>query len=283
MKKISFLFCAVLLFARVGAASAGIAETDGYKRVRVAECFNTPAAQLLLMKLDAGFIGAGNPPPAWRTLASETAEDRELLDDAAVVGAHDMVITGDGEYADKLESRGLIRKKAPLWSERLILVGPAGSAPAFIGMEASDIMKKVVSQNLLFFSRITDDWARGAEEALWKKAGVETLDEYGGYVETSRDSLSALMQAGDEGAFMLTREGPYAQYADAERFEPALVKIAATEYFCTAYACPVSNSGFRKFRAEGAEKFLEWLLSPDGGREISEFSIGGLNPFIPVK
>jgi tungstate transport system substrate-binding protein len=150
-------------------------------------------------------------------------------------------------------------------------------------MEASDIMKKAADDNVLFFSRITDDWARNAEDVLWKKAGVDTLTENSGYVETSRDDLSALMQAGDEGAFMLAGEGSYAQYVDLERFEPALIKIADTEYFRVEYACLTSNSGFRKLRSEGAEKFLEWLLSPEGKSEISGFSIGGFNPFVPSK
>ncbi|MDR2779695.1 MAG: hypothetical protein LBB28_01055, partial [Synergistaceae bacterium] len=95
--------------------------------------------------------------------------------------------------------------------------------------------------------------------------------------------LSALLQAGDEGAFMLICEGPYAQYVDSERFEPALVKMADTDYFRTTYACLTSNSRFRKLRAEGAEKFLEWILSPEGNKAISGFSIGGQNPFIPVR
>jgi tungstate transport system substrate-binding protein len=240
-------------------------------------------AQLLLMRLNADFRAAGNASPAWQTLASETAEDYDRLDDVMVISAHDMLITGNAEYAGKLESIGLVRKKTPLWMERLILVGPKSRASEFGGMEASDIMKKVASRNLLFFSRITDDWARNVEDELWKASGVDTMAENSGYVETSRDYLSALLQAGDEGAFMLTREGSYAQYVDSERFEPALVKMADTDYFRTTYACLTSNSGFRKLRSEGAEKFLEWILSAEGNNAISGFSIGGLNPFVPAK
>jgi tungstate transport system substrate-binding protein len=281
--KTRILLSAVLLFACAGAACAGLTEPDGYRLVRIAECFNSPAAQLLLMKLNADYRGAGNVPPAWQTLASETAEDYGRLDDVMVISAYDMFITGLGEYADKLEHRGLTRKKTPLWRERLILVGPAKGAPEFTGMKVSDIMKKAASENLLFFSRINDDWARNAEDELWKASGVDSLAENSGYAEIGRDHLSALLQAEDEGALMLICEGPYAQYVDSERFEPALVKIADTDYFRVTYACLTSNSGFRKLRSEGAGKFLEWLLSPEGNDAISEFSIGGLNPFIPVK
>jgi tungstate transport system substrate-binding protein len=281
--KTRILLSAVLLFARAGAACAGLTEPEGHKLTRVAECFNSPAAQLLLMKLNADYRDAGNVSPAWQTLSSETAEDYERLDDVMVISAHDMFITGLGEYADKLERRGLARKKTPLWKERLILVGPADGAAEFTGMKASDIMKKAASENLLFFSRLNDDWARNAEGELWKASGADSLAENSGYVETGRDNLSALLQAGDEGALMLICEGPYAQYVDSERFEPALVKIADTDYFRVTYACLTSSAGFRKLRSEGAEKFLEWLLSPEGNNAISGFSIGGTNPFIPVR
>jgi ABC-type tungstate transport system permease subunit len=277
------LFSVVLLFVCAGAACAGLTEADAYKRVRIAECFNSPAAQLLLLRLDVNFRAAGNIPPAWQTFASETIEDYERLEDVTVISAYDMLIPGNDDYAGRLEKRGLVRKKTPLWKERLILVGPSDSVSEFMGMEVTDIMKKAASQNLLFFSRITDDWARNAEDELWEKAGVDTLAENSGYVETGRDNLSALLQAGDEGAFMLICEGPYAQYVDSERFEPALIKIADTDYFRVTYACFTSNSGFRKLRSEGAEKFLEWLLSPEGNNAISGFSIGGQNPFVPAE
>jgi ABC-type tungstate transport system permease subunit len=280
--KTGFLTAVILLVARFVAEGAGLVEPDGHKRVRAAECFNEPSAQLLLMKLDAAFRSTEVTLVAWQTLASVTDEDYEKLDDVMVISTQDILISGSEEYALKLEKRELLIKKTPLWKERLILVGPADAAE-YVGTEVSLIMKEAAARNLLFFSRVRDDGARGAEEDLWKKAGVESLAENSGYVETSRDDLSALMQAGDEGAFMLAGEGSYAQYVDAERYEPALIKIADTEYFRVAYACLTSNSGFRKIRSEGAEKLLEWLTGPEGKKEIAEFSIGGLNPFVPYE
>jgi ABC-type tungstate transport system permease subunit len=90
------------------------------------------------------------------------------------------------------------------------------------------------------------------------------------------------MQAGDEGGFALVGEGSFAQYVESERYEPALVKIADTDYFRVTYACLVSDAGFRRNRADDSAKYMEWFQGPDAGEIIAGFSIGGLNPFIPA-
>jgi len=134
----------------------------------------------------------------------------------------------------------------------------------------------------LFFSLLSDGFARKAEDELWKLASAVKIGENRGYVETSRDAVSALMQAGDEGGFVLVGEGSFAQYAESERYAPALVKIADTDFFRITYACLMSNAGFRRNRADDAAKFMEWFQGPDAGEIIAGFSIGGLNPFIPM-
>ena len=270
----------VMLSARL--ASAGEVEADGFKRARIAEVYNSSAAQFLILRFGAPLRAVGASPPVWQTLASETAADVERLNDIMTIGQYDMIITGSSEFAGKLEERGLVKRRAPLWRERLILVGPRGRSGEMAGLGAAEIMSRAFAANDLFFSRIIDGFASAAEAELWKKAGVARADDSRGYVETSRDDLSSLFQAGDEGGFMLIGEGSFAQYAEAERLEPALVKMADTDYFRETYVCLMSNTGFRKHRAEDAEKFLKWFGSKAASEAITGFSMGGMNPFIPA-
>jgi ABC-type tungstate transport system permease subunit len=271
----------VALSARL--ASAGEVGADGSRRARIAEVYNTPAAQFLILRFGEPFRGVGASPPVWQTLASETDADVERLNDIMTIGQYDMIITGSSEFADKLEGRGLVRRRAPLWRERLILVGPRGRSGEMAGLGAAEIMSRASVEGGLFFSRVIDGFARSAEAELWHRADAIKTGDNRGYVETSRDDLSALFQAGDEGGFMLVGEGSFAQYTESERLEPALVKMADTDYFRETYACLMSNSGFRKHRAEDAEKFLKWLESKEASQAISGFSMGGINPFIPVE
>jgi ABC-type tungstate transport system permease subunit len=275
-------FVAFMLFLQgVWPAWAGLLEPDGFKRVRVAEVFNKPAAQLLILQFDSPLREIGKSPPAWQTWLSETESDTEKLDDIMTISAYDMIITGNADYASRIEGLGLLKRQAPIWKEKLILAGPADMKDVMDGLGAEAIMKKISAENLFFFSLLADDFVRKSEYDLWKKASVDPPLQNSGYVETNRDDLSALLQTGDEGGFILVGEGSYAQYVESERFEPALVKIADTAYLRTTSICLLNNSKFRKIRAEDSEKYLEWFLGEDARRLISGFSMGGINPFMP--
>ncbi|MDR3279589.1 MAG: hypothetical protein LBT23_03660 [Synergistaceae bacterium] len=281
LKLAACIFIMILTFPI--AASAGLVERDGHKRARIAECFNDSAAQLLLLQFDSPFRDIGATPPAWQTLMSATPQDIANLDDTLVISAYDMIVTGDMEYAKKLEERGVVRQITPVWNERIILVGPIDRTGEMSGLSAGDILKKVHAGGDLFFSLLTDKRSIEVESELWRTAGVDYPQDGKGYVETGRDPVSALMQVGDERGFMLVGEASFALYIDAERFEPSITKMADTEYFRTSAACLLENSGFRKDRAADARKYIEWFTGADAEKIITSFSIGGINPFSSVK
>jgi ABC-type tungstate transport system permease subunit len=281
--KAKLLAAVMVCLLQAGHASAGLVEPDGFKRARIAEIYNPPAAQFLIMLFDSPLREIAPAPPSWQTIPVDDIADMERAGDILTISAFDMIIAGNQDYAESLVSRGMAKHSVPLWKERLVLVGPRGEKTGMEGFSAPEIMRRISDKNALFFSLIMDGFARKSEYDLWKKADVLSPSERSGYVETSRDSLSALMQAGDEGAFVLAGESSYAQYVESERFEPVLVKIADTEYFRTTFVCLLENSGFRKIRAESAAKYFEWFQGEDARRIISDFSIGGLNPFIPIE
>ena len=204
----------ILLLLAVTRTEAGLTEPDGFKRVRIAEVYNSPAAQLLILRCNAPLREIGVAPPTWQTLLSETPSDVEKLEDVLSTSSYDMIITGDSAYADRLEERGLLRGRTPIWKERLILAGPAGRKSEMDGLAAPEIMSRISAGNELFFSLIMDDFTRKSEDDLWKRASAIKQGENKGYVETSRDALSALLQAGSEGGFILVGEGSFAQYVE---------------------------------------------------------------------
>lgn len=263
-------------------AYAGVRDSEGFKRVRIAEVYNPPAAQFLILRFDEPLSNIGEAPPVWQTLQAETGPEIEKLNDILTISYYDMIITGDADYADLLESRDLLRERAPVWYERLILAGPENRRAETEGFSVPEIMSRISVQNDLFFSLLTDDFVRKTEIELWKLADEIKTGENRGYVETSRDAVSALMQAGDENGFVLVGEGSFAQYVESERYSPPLVKVADTDYFRVTYVCLMSNAGFRRNRADDAAKYMEWFQGVDAGEIIAAFSIGGLNPFVHV-
>jgi ABC-type tungstate transport system permease subunit len=280
ISRTGLIACVLLFLFAPQIFAAGRVEPDGYKRVRFAECFNRPSSQFLIMHFASPLGEMGAVLPSWATLPTDTPEDLKNLEDVFFMANFDIVITGNEAYSDSLFKRGLVKPPVPVWKERIILAGPSEYLASMNGLDAVSVVRKIFSGNRLYFSLLADECVREAEEELFASAGIADSASYRAYVETSRDDLSALFQAGDEGAFLLGGEASFAQYVEAERFEPAIVKIAPTDHFRNTSACLAENAGFRKIRAADAAKYMEWLQGASAAKIISDFSIGGINPFI---
>jgi ABC-type tungstate transport system permease subunit len=270
----AFVFC-VLFTARSLAFDPGISPN---KIVRISELANSQAAQFLLVVLNSSFLALTEVPPMWETLRSETLEGRDALLRSDVIGDFDMMFTSDYEAVRDLFDRGLLRSFFPVFSEEILLVGPDPSGDAS-EMGAVAVMERIFREGMPFFSLMANEWSIKAEDILWQAAGIDDPGINKNYVQSSRDDVTAMFQAGDEGAFLLVGLGSYAAYRDVQRSSPALEKIAGTGVYKKSYVCLVKNSGFRKDRARTASMLASWLMGVEAGRIVDSFDIAGMTPF----
>ncbi|MDR1019903.1 MAG: hypothetical protein LBL73_04010 [Synergistaceae bacterium] len=281
MGKLSFFSrVAVILFALLSAGGAAASDPRGDpgKAVRIAEFANSPAAQFLLVALDNAFSRLSGTLPSWETLPSETLDDMEEIRRASVAGAFDVIFTSDSETVRDLFDQGLLRSFFPAFSEEIVLVGPAIPGD-FAEGGAKGVMERIFRESMPFFSLMANDWSLKAEHGLWQSAGIENPGINRNYVQSSRDDVTAMFQAGDEGAFLLVGESSYASYREAQRSSPALEKIAGTGMYRKVYVCLAKDSGFRKERAILASELAEWLQSDEAGKTIGSFDMAGTAPF----
>ncbi|MDR1515371.1 MAG: hypothetical protein LBS45_06730 [Synergistaceae bacterium] len=269
------LFCCALFTAPSGAFDPII---NPNKVVRISEFANSQAAQLLLVVLNSSFLALTEVPPTWETLRSETLEERDEILRASVIGTFDMIFTSDREAVDDLFDQGLLQGFFPVFSEEIVLVGPVSSGDA-AGIGAAGVMGRIFREGTHFFSLITNEWSLKAEYALWEASGIEDPGLNKNYVQSSRDDVTAMFQAGDEGAFLLVGEGSYAAYLNAQSSSPVLEKVAGTGVYRKSYVCLVKNSGYRKDRARIAAKLASWLMSDEAGIVVDSFDIAGVTPF----
>ncbi|MDR0616477.1 MAG: hypothetical protein LBG29_06680 [Synergistaceae bacterium] len=248
------------------------------RAVRISEFANSPAAQMLLVALNNELDKLTESPSVWKTLPSGTAEEREESLRPSVAGTSDMIFTSDQEAVRGLFDQGLLRSFSPAFGEEIILVGPAERGDS----EASGIgavMGRIFREGAPFFSLMANEWSVRAEQDIWKAEGIETPGLNRNYVQSSRDDVTAMFQAGDEGAFLLVGEGAFAQYRAAQGAPPVLEKIAGTGVYRKSYVCLVKNSGFRKEQEEIASRFAAWLLSDEARETVDSFELAGLRPF----
>jgi ABC-type tungstate transport system permease subunit len=276
------VFAALILFLALpfcGAAPAYGASSNQSRTVRIAEFSNSTAAQLLLMTLNRSLSGITEPLPLWDTLSSETPDELANLTRASVTAEFDMILTGNDGVVRSIFEQGLVKIFFTIFSEEIILVGPVKSG--YSGMSAQEAMKKINSERAPFFTLMRNEWSLRAEFDIWNKIETDSPGENKNYVESSRDDVTALHQAEDEGAFLLVGEGAFAQYLDSIRYDPPLEKIAGSGTYKKCYVCVLKGSGFRKDREAIAGGIAAWLRSPEAQELIESFQIGDIKPFHP--
>ena len=275
--RIALFLCVLLLPLEAESMDESI-----IRRVRIVECHNSPSAQLLLVWMGRTMGGLADDLPVWQTLQAGTEEEHEALNRASVIGIYDILFTGSEEHVRNLELQQLLRGTCPLFEERLILVGPPDKASEMKDLGILDMMKKIAAEEYLFFNQYKISWIDEAARSLFSQA-ESPPDGNRQFVEIGREHVDALMQAGDEGAFILAGEATFAQYHDLQRDEEKLVKLRDTGISRTSYVCLMANAGFRRERTATADKYFEWLASEEAKRTIEEFEIGGIRPFKAVR
>lgn len=282
MRKKQWFLIALLPLLFLSSARADAMDESVIRRVRIVECHNSPAAQLLLVWLGRTMEGLADYPPVWQTLQAASEEERENLNRASVIGIYDMLFSGSEEHVKNLGLQQLLRGACPLFEERLILVGPPDKASAMKDLGILDILKKISAEDHLFFNQYRIPWIDEATHTLFSQAGCDPAGS-SQFVEIGREYVDALIQAGDEGAFILTGEATFAQYHHLHRDEVPLVKLRDTGISRTSFVCLMANAGFRRERTATADKYFEWLVSEEAKRAIEEFEIGGIRPFKAVR
>jgi ABC-type tungstate transport system permease subunit len=248
--------------------------------VRIAEFLNPTGVQLLLVSLNALLSGVTDPPPAWQTLEAATEEERAALIAQGVAAQFDVIFTSDFGVVEELFAKGELRSCFPLLSEELILAGPSDSSSlGDAGESVADMMGKIFSDERPFFSLIYNQWAWEAERGFWGDAGVENPGDNKNYVESSKNDVTALFQAGDEGAFILVGQGAFAQYSGAQGDEGALVRIAGTGIYRKCYICTTKSPASRARRAASAETLVHWFKGAEARDAVDGFEIAGMNAF----
>lgn len=286
MKKLSksiIIATAVLLLlgtSRIYSAEASESvplKTDSAVVVRIAEYTNSPTARLLLMKMNSCLKALSDSAPAWQTLETSD-DDGASIRAVSTVAQYDIIFTDDEEYIKDLESIGLLGQTTVLFTEEIILAGP--EEPKFSDASTLlDMLSIIFKENRLFLTLIKNKYIEQEEHKLWGEAGITSPSENKNYVESGKDEISALMQAGDEGAYILVGAGSFAEYQDAQRIETPLISLSGTKSFRKHYMALVSRESSKNERTKTAEKYMKWLTEKDGRAFINGFELGGITPF----
>lgn len=177
------------------------------------------------------------------------------------------------------EGYGLAR--ADVMYNDFVIVGPANDPAGISGMaNAPAALIKIASMQAPFASRGDDSGTNKAELRLWQEARVDAQGASGSwYRETGSGMGATLNTAIAMGAYTLTDRATWIAFGNKGDFT---VHVEGDARLFNQYGIIlVSPDRHPHVRADYGQRFVDWVLSPEGQTAIASFEVGGQQLFFP--
>ncbi|RZL64432.1 MAG: extracellular solute-binding protein [Variovorax sp.] len=206
--------------------------------------------------------------------------------DMARRGDADVLFVHDQAAEEKFVAEGFAARRLPVMYNDFVLVGPKADPAGVKGQDIVAGLKKVAAANAPFVSRGDKSGTDAAERRLWTQTGVGEAgqpvpnDKKGsGYKECGCGMGPALNMAASSGAYVLADRGTWLSFKN--RADLAVLVEGDKRLFNQYGVMVVSPEKFPKLNSQGAQKFVDWIVSPAGQQSIAAYKIGGEQLFFP--
>ncbi|HOV47258.1 MAG TPA: extracellular solute-binding protein [Anaerolineae bacterium] len=162
-----------------------------------------------------------------------------------------------------------------------VIVGPAADPAGIKGMtDAVEAFRKIMETQSPFISRGDDSGTHAKEKSIWAKVGVTPEGKW--YVSAGQGMGAVLDMAQEMNAYTLTDRGTYLARTAEGYALPILVEGDA-QLFNPYHVIAVNPEKYPDINYEGAQKFIEWITSPETQAKIAAFTEpkSGLPLFFP--
>lgn len=157
------------------------------------------------------------------------------------------------------------------------VLGPSDDPAGIRGMAASHALTAIATSGAFFVSRGDDSGTHKREMALWSQAGHSP--QWAGYIESGRGMGVTLVMANEKQAYVLTDMGTYLAFIDKIQLEPLLDEQEALH---NPYGILVVNPAKHvNINRDLADKFVDFIISPEAQQIIGTYQVGGRTLFRP--
>src|SRR5215472_2177687 len=202
--------------------------------------------------------------------------------DAARMGEADVVFTHYklAEQAFVAEGHGV--KRYPVMYNDFVLIGPKRDPAGIKGMtDVAKALKAIKDQQATFISRGDHSGTHLKELALWKTgAGINIEEETAPwYKPIERGMKATLYMARICDGYALSDRGTWISFQNKGDLG---IMVEGDKRLFNQYAVMLVNPANHPNVKKGlGQRFIDWLVSPEGQRAIADYKIGGQQLFYP--
>ncbi|MBI5900431.1 MAG: extracellular solute-binding protein [Rhodocyclales bacterium] len=264
------LFCSAL--AAAGLLGAGLTQAQE-RFITVSSTTSTEQSGFFGHLLPA-FEKAAGIKVRVVALGTGQALDMARRGDADVVFVHDKA----AEEKFVAESFG-VRRQEVMYND-FVVVGPKADPAKAAGKDILEGLRRIEAAKAPFVSRGDKSGTHAAELRYWKVAGVD-LDKARGpwYRDTGSGMGPALNTAASMNAYILADRGTWLAFKN--RGNMGIVVEGDTKLFNQYGVILVNPAKHAHVKQADGQKFIDWLVSPEGQKAIAGYKIGGEQLFFP--
>ncbi|WP_291967563.1 substrate-binding domain-containing protein [Caloramator sp.] len=195
-------------------------------------------------------------------------------------GNADVLLVHSKEDEEKFVREGYGIERFDVMYNDFVILGPKDDKAKIKGIStAKDALKKIYSSKAEFISRGDESGTHKFEKRLWEKIGINPQGDW--YIKVGKGMAETLLMASEKGAYTISDRATYLTLKEKLDLE---VLVEGKEDLKNQYGVisvnPSKNSRINK---DGAQYFVEWILSEKTQRLIGKFGKEkfGQSLFIP--
>ncbi|RWB05242.1 MAG: extracellular solute-binding protein [Mesorhizobium sp.] len=201
--------------------------------------------------------------------------------DAGRRGDADVVFVHAREQEEKFVEQGFGVKRFDVMYNDFVLIGPRSDPAGIKGSpDIAVALTSVQSKEAAFVSRGDKSGTHFAELGLWKAAGVDIAAVRGPwYKEIGQGMGAALNTASAMDAYVLSDRATWLAFKNRGELE---IVVEGDKRLFNQYGVMLVNPARHpSVKAEPGQRFIDWLISPEGQQAIGEYNIDGQQLFFP--
>ena len=196
-------------------------------------------------------------------------------------GDADVVFVHDQAAEEKFVADGFGVGRFEVMYNDFVLVGPKSDPAKVTGSKyIVAALKKIQAAQAPFVSRGDKSGTHAAELRLWKVAGIDMPAARGAwYRETGSGMGPALNTASSMNAYILADRGTWLSFRN--RGDLAIVVEGDQRLFNQYGVMLVNPAKHPHVKKDLGQAFVDWVISPEGQKAITEYKIGSDQLFFP--
>ena len=199
----------------------------------------------------------------------------------AANGDGDVLLVHSRPAEEEFVKQGYGVERFDVMYNDFVVIGPAEDPAGIAAAETiSEALERISTSRALFASRGDDSGTHKKEISLWNVAGIDPTPHSGQwYRETGSGMGATLNLAAGMGAYELSDRATWIRFANKAGL--ALL-FEGDENLVNQYGIIMVNPDrYPNINREGAESFIQWILSKPGQDAIAAYTINGKQLFFP--